>query len=169
MMTISEEYRNMSNSRTIDKYQDILDSRDIIERIEELESEREQLADNLSAVQHQVSLVPTEDAEGIEAAEQNAANAAEALLDWDSDNAEELAALKALQDEAEGYCEDWKYGAALIRDSYFTDYAQELLQDIGDLPKDIPHYIVIDWEATARNIQQDYTSVEFDGVTYWVR
>ncbi len=45
----------------------------------------------------------------------------------------------------------------------------EMLSDIGDLPRDIPHYIVIDEDATARNIQQDYTSVDFDGATYWVR
>lgn len=108
---------------------DIIDSRDIIARIEELEGadERDE----------------AEDAE--------------------------LAALKALQDEASGYAEDWLYGAALIRGTYFTDYVMELLSDIGALPRDIPHYIVIDEEATADNIRQDYTSVDFDGVEYWVR
>jgi hypothetical protein len=40
---------------------------------------------------------------------------------------------------------------------------------IGDMPKEIPSYIVIDWDATAENIQADYTSVDFDGVTYWIR
>jgi hypothetical protein len=81
----------------------------------------------------------------------------------------ELAALESLAEEAEGYADDWKYGAALIRESYWVEYVQELLEDIGDLPKDLPHYIEIDWEKTARNIQVDYTSVDFDGVTYWVR
>lgn len=87
----------------------------------------------------------------------------------DEDEGNEYIALKALADEAEAYSEDWTYGSTLIRDSYFSDYVQELLEDCGDLPKDLPHYVVVDWEATARNIRQDYTSVDFDGVTYWVR
>src|SRR5262249_45105724 len=86
-----------------------------------------------------------------------------------SEDALEYANLKALADEAEGYSPDWTYGSTLVRDSYFTTYTQELCEDIGDVPRNLPSYIEIDWEATARNIRQDYTSVEFDGVTYWVR
>jgi hypothetical protein len=149
-------------TRTINKYQDILDSRDIIARIEELESELE--------VHHEEATEANEtnlDFEEWLQAVRKDQSPAHAHEYWEE--VVELQTLRTLADEAEGYCEDWKYGAALIRDSYFTDYAQELLQDCDELPKDIPHYIVIDWEATARNIQQDYTSVEFDGVTYWVR
>jgi hypothetical protein len=42
-----------------------------------------------------------------------------------------------------------------------------LLEDIGDLPKNLPSYltITVDYDA----LQMDYTSVEFDGVTYWYR
>ena len=86
----------------------------------------------------------------------------------------ELARLEAFMSEMEGRGgdEQWRgawYPVTIIRDSYFVDYCQELCADIGDIPRDMPAYLVIDWEATARNIQQDYTSVEFDGVTYWVR
>jgi hypothetical protein len=87
----------------------------------------------------------------------------------DCSDALEFETLKTFADEAEGYAPDWTYGATLVRDSYFTTYAQELCEDIGDVPRNLPSYIEIDWEATARNIRQDYTSVEFDGVTYWVR
>jgi hypothetical protein len=136
----------------INNSDDVIDSRDVIARIEELESdletERELLADH-----------PAEP--DTPAREFRLSNIAEYEA--------ELTALKALQAEAEGYCPDWTYGATLIRDSYFTEYARELVSDIGDLPKEIPHYIEIDWEATARNIRMDYTAVEFDGVTYWVR
>ena len=38
------------------------------------------------------------------------------------------------------------------------EFAQELLEDSEDYLRDIPHYIIIDWEATARNIMYDYTS-----------
>jgi hypothetical protein len=43
------------------------------------------------------------------------------------------------------------------------------LEDVGDLPRGIPSYIVIDWAATADNLKVDYTEVDFDGVTYLVR
>ena len=41
--------------------------------------------------------------------------------------------------------------------------------DIGDLPKDLPAYIVIDWDKTANNIEADYTTVDYDGVEYLIR
>jgi antirestriction protein len=41
------------------------------------------------------------------------------------------------------------------------EFTQDLIESCGDLPKDIPHYIHIDWEATARDIMMDYT--EQDG------
>lgn len=56
-----------------------------------------------------------------------------------------------------------------MRESYFTEYAQELCEDIGDVPKNLHSYIAIDWEQTAENIKVDYTEVDFDGVTYLIR
>lgn len=127
-------------ANTISNSDDVIDSRDVIARIEELREERD-------------------------ASYGTDATWAENY----PDDADELKALEALAEEASGYAADWTYGATLIRDSYFEEYARELVSDIGDLPKDLPHYIEIDWERTARNIQMDYTAVEFDGVTYWVR
>ena len=53
---------------------------------------------------------------------------------------------------------DW-YPITLIRDTHFADAMQELCEDIGDLPKGFPAYMVIDWEATAENLRGDYSSV----------
>jgi hypothetical protein len=63
---------------------------------------------------------------------------------------------------------DW-YPGYLIRDSSFTDYAREMLEDCGTIPRDLPSWVEIDWEATARNVRIDYTPVEIDGATYWYR
>lgn len=43
----------------------------------------------------------------------------------------------------------------------------ELLEDIGDIPKDLPCYLTIKVDYVA--LQQDYSSVEIDDVTYWYR
>ena len=88
----------------------------------------------------------------------------------DADEIEERAALVALAEQAEGYAADWQYGEQLIRDSYFKDYAMELAEDIGavDANASWPN-TCIDWDQAARELQMDYTSVEFAGVTYWIR
>lgn len=54
----------------------------------------------------------------------------------------------------------------LIHDSHFEDYVEELLRDCGDVPDKLPWYVVIDWEATAKNIRGDYSELEWDGHTY---
>lgn len=80
----------------------------------------------------------------------------------------ELEALKALTSEAEG-CADWEYGEALIRYSYFKNYAEELFDDCyaSEIPENLRSYI--DYEAFARDLKFDYTSVDFGGVEYLIR
>lgn len=41
-----------------------------------------------------------------------------------------------------------------------VDFTQELLESCGDIPKDLPAYIHIDWEATAYDIMMDYTEID---------
>ena len=36
-------------------------------------------------------------------------------------------------------------------------FVQNLIEDAGELPKDLPAYIHIDWETTARDIMMDYS------------
>ena len=117
----------------IDNGQDIIDSRDVIERVAELTKKAEDVG----------------------------------LTDEERD---ELDALADLASEAEGYTSDWVYGEALIRDSYFEEYARELADDIGAIDANASWPLgCIDWERAASELQQDYTSVDFDGVTYWTR
>jgi len=90
-------------------------------------------------------------------------------IERDEEEEEEFKALSAFAKEAEDYAEDWLHGAALIHESYFTTYVQEMLEQCCEIPRDLPHYIVIDWEATAQNIRIDYTEIDFDGQAYLVR
>lgn len=88
----------------------------------------------------------------------------------DDDEQEELHALKELAEQCERYSGDWKYGATLIRDDYFEEYAQELAEDLGLINGNAswPNNC-IDWEQAANDLKYDYTSVDFNGVTYWIR
>ncbi len=143
---------------------DIIDSRDVIRRIRDLESERESLEDDLNTA------IEADADSSDSATEVDVADAREALAEWDEgDEAAELKALKAFADEASGYCSDWSYGATLIHESYFPDYCRQMVVDIGDLPNDIPAYLAIDWDTTADTLRADYTEVDFDGETYLVR
>lgn len=129
---------------TIENTEDVIDSRDIIARIEELESCRD---DHES------------DPTGGHFSDEDAA---------------ELAALLALAAEAES-SPDWTYGEQLIRRSYFVDYIAEIIDDCYELPKELTsgnwpyRHITIDYKAAADEAEQDYMSVDFDGVEYLIR
>lgn len=112
---------------------DVIDSRDIIARVEELQA---------------------------------LANEPE----WTLEHQDELAALEALAKQGADYADDWDYGETLIRDSYFETYAQDLADDIGAINSEAqwPNNC-IDWKRAARELQMDYTAIDFDGVTYWIR
>lgn len=121
---------------------DIIDSRDICERISQLEVD--------AAAEGEYSI-----------SEREAFRA-------------ELKELEALVEVIDNYGGDKADdGVTLIRDSHFEDYAEELANDIGaidDRKGQAPWPLYcIDWERAARDLQMDYTSVEFDGVTYWFR
>src|SRR5690349_10800114 len=59
---------------------------------------------------------------------------------------------------------DWEYGATLIRDDYFTEYAQELAEDIGAVDPNASWPLsYIDWGAAANALKQDYMDVSFLG------
>jgi hypothetical protein len=87
----------------------------------------------------------------------------------DSDDPSILA-LGELIDECEDYVEDWKYGVSIIRDTYFRNYAMDLADELGLMPDGYVWPIsCIDWDQAERELQMDYTSVNFGGVIYWVR
>lgn len=126
--------RDISNSA------DIIDSREVVERIEELTSERDYFE-------------PEGD---------------ETWADANPDDAEELAALEALAEEGEGAA-DWNHGATLIRDDYFEQYARSYADDIGAYnPSATWPLNHIDWKAAAEELQAGYFNVDYDGVTYWI-
>ena len=94
------------------------------------------------------------------------------LTAMDNKDAKEHALLFDLLDDLKGNGgdEQWRgdwYPSTLIRDTYFNEAMDEMLEDIGDLPKNLPSYltICIDYKA----LQMDYSCTEINGVTYWYR
>jgi hypothetical protein len=140
----------------------VIDSRDVISRIEELEDELQAAYDQF-----------LEDYTG----------PGEALLDFkdwltetsnsgthiDQDDAAELIKLRELAEQCEGYG-DWAHGEALISRDHFVKYAQELADDTGAVSRDVkwPNSH-IDWYAAAEELEQDYMSVTFNGEEYLMR
>lgn len=134
--------------RDVSNRKDVIDSRDVIARIEELEEERD----------------------SFEAGSGEAREGAESWAEAFPEEAEELKILSALAEEAEGYASDWRHGEALIRDTHFEDYARQLAEDIGAIKGNESWPLnCIDWERAASELKYDYTSVDFGGVEYWIR
>lgn len=89
---------------------------------------------------------------------------------YDQDEIEEM---QERVDEIEALgegIEDWIYGATMIPEHDFEDYAREFAEDIGAISADTSWPATcIDWERAARELAMDYTSVEWEGTTYYVR
>ena len=96
----------------------------------------------------------------------------------DEDDIEERDELKALLDELDGGGgdEEWRgswYPITLIDDSFMEEYAKEFAEDIGAIGaigRDMPWPTnCIDWKWAIDEFKMDYSTVEFDGRTYWYR
>ena len=133
-----------------------LDTRDLNDRKIELEGYRDAL-DTARAL--------LAEAETEQEKEQAQESVELAEIDFGEAEAEELAELEELESEIS----EWRHGETLILVSDFVEYVEEMLKDCGDLPKDIPWYIAIDWQKTADNIAIDYSIVTYQGQDYYVR
>jgi hypothetical protein len=154
-------------SSEITNSQDIIDSRDVMARIKELDEERESLANAFVVAQD--ALYDPSKSEEVSEHKEAITDAQTELEDWDEENGEELKNLKALTEEGEGYG-DWQHGATLIRDSYFEDYAKQTAEDLGLISSETQWPATcIDWEKAAKELKQDYTCVDFAGEDYYIR
>ncbi|MCK9521149.1 MAG: hypothetical protein M0R74_19320 [Dehalococcoidia bacterium] len=162
-------------TQTLDDFSgaDIIDSRGVEARIDELESEVTAWDDTKTELEEALEDAKADpDEEGrdrvdIEEAE---ADLQAHLSDADDiDTArEELKTLTELRDGCGS--REWAYGLTLINESYFQEYAQQLADDIGAVNKDMSWpYTCIDWDQAAEELKQDYSSVDFEGETYYYR
>ncbi len=146
----------------------ILDSRDVIARVEELEKESEAASEELKELEERKADGPLSEADEARCVELTTLCEKSGGFD-DEDDFEEYKRLRRLCREGEQEASDWADGATLILDSYFEEYAQELADDIGAVSRDAKwpanH---IDWAAAAEELQTDYASITYGDSAYWV-
>ncbi len=130
----------MTTANKLDLTADIIDVRDIIARVEAIESEGDDTF----------------------------------LADTDPETLGEARTLRMILNDLEGnggdeqFRGEW-YPVTLIADHHFTAYARELLEDCDVIPADLPAYVHIDWQRTARDIAVDYSTVTIQGREYLYR
>lgn len=142
------------------KGNDIIDSRELTEHYEDLQS------DFIDSYNEWAEENDFETIEDWEEAEND-------LYEHDttgifSADFEELEELRDFIEELEGYG-DFAHGETIINDDYWEEYVKELLEDCGTIPSDLPWYVIIDWTATANNIEQDYIQASWGNITYYMR
>lgn len=54
----------------------------------------------------------------------------------------------------------------LILEERFPEYVEEMASDLGYVGKDVPEWIVVDWEKSAEKLNPDYSDAEIDGYRY---
>lgn len=134
-----------TETKAISNSADIIDVRDIIERVEEL---------------HALGAVGSHAVDNEDHTEED----------------EELHLLEELLGDLQGNGGDYEwqghwYPVSLIRDSYWEDDCREFAEDMhGEAIRNAAWPMnCIDWTQAANERQMDYSSVEFDDVTYWYR
>ena len=167
----------------VDLAADFIDVRDIIARVEQLESELKPAYYRCGGCDSLHPLFFTNDCrDDANRFASDELDAKHGELGWDEVDEEsedldreELSKLTELLDDLRGnggdeeWCNSW-YPVSLIRESHFEDYARELAEDIGAIDRNANWPLAyIDWEAAAEALLVDYTSTEIEGVTYYYR
>ena len=88
----------------------------------------------------------------------------EAKEDGEDFDEDRLKDLEELKEELSGY--GWDYGITLIQDYDFRGYADEFFDECyaNEIPENIKTYI--NYQEFADDLEQDYSSVDFDGGSY---
>ncbi len=133
----------------------VLDTRDLIERRDEL---KEGILNSfLETFEHYKER--TESFEDILFEE-------EEIQEWKEDWEDDLQEIEQIDKIEYTLGREFEYGVTLVREDYWEEYVEDLLVEIGYLPKDLPCWIEIDWASTAYNVKQDYEEVLYQGDTY---
>lgn len=82
---------------------------------------------------------------------------------------EEYEAIRQFGEELSELNVDYVHGGTVISEMHWEEYVEEFVTECDYIPRDFPHWIVIDWEQTSANFSQDYGIVSYDGTDYYIR
>jgi antirestriction protein len=138
---------------------DVIDSRDLLAELRDLLEDSFYDYDNDPADAHREE--GYEDLAGV----------------WDAltpEDRERVQAIRGLLDELPESTVDSatgnSWGSTLIHENYFEQHARELADDIGAIDRNATWPTqYIDWSAAADALKVDYSEIEWEGETYYVR
>lgn len=148
---------------TFDYNDDIIDSRDLYKRQQELDSLKSEVEDAQAEYDEAV-----ENFENDEGTQEAVDDALKALKDAQDEFAlpeqQELDMLNNLENEID----DWMHGTTLIEESHFPTYAKQYASDVAEMPDDLRWpFNCIDWDRAAEELKSDFTEVTIDGNTFY--
>ena len=139
----------------------IIDTRDLQTRLDELEALRDAVTEAETNLQNHVT---PEDETDFEKHDLEV-ELERAQEEFGEDEQKELTELENISNEISSF----RDGEAMIPVDDFEEYAQELAEDIGAIDRraswPLNH---IDWTAAASALSQDYTEVSYQGTDYYV-
>ena len=131
----------------LSKYDDMVNANDIDARIDEIETEMSCAFEAAVAFDFESVF-----ADGVS-----------------TDDVEELRTLRSVRDQASAYSNDWRHGVTLISDRYFKQYAMDYAEESAGVSSSAWPFTCIDWDKAAAELRTDWTSIDFDGETFWLR
>jgi DNA repair exonuclease SbcCD ATPase subunit len=161
--------RYLDISELNDRLSELEDKRDAVALDEESLASAKELLDAHVPPTDGTDDVDVEDLEREVEAAQDRLNAS--IADFGAEEEKELEKLEDLKNEiGESRGKISEDNGPFIHENDFQDYAKELAEDIGAIPNDVSWPCdCIDWEYAARELQVDYSAVEWDGVSYYYR
>jgi hypothetical protein len=157
---------------------DVIDSRAIIARFDELNDEYNSLVEALEEAESEFRSISNSDESSLvehQDAENSVAEANESLDEFNSSfDKDELDTLREVVREGEN-SPDWNHGETLIHESFFETYIEDLINDCYELPKEMnsgqwPYrHLTLDISSAAEEAKQDYYEIEVEGNVYFIR
>ena len=148
--------------------QDIIDSRDIIAHLDEIQEAVDTLDEEI--VEKDEEQAQTDNGQVYDVL-----NHEIRLLEREKEEIEQYRSwLDSELDEATG-SPDWIRGEALIHEDYFEEYIKQLIHDCFEMPSDMKsgdwpyRHMYIRYDAAASEAKIDYIETEIAGETFFIR
>jgi hypothetical protein len=134
---------------------DVFDSRDILEKIDELKSEALSLKNEIFELRQKRKLSDV------------------SLIQYQKKIiTKEITILQNFKQDCENYTSEFESGATIISWRYFDDYCEEYAYEFGYISKSKnysnPLYNCIDWRQWADFMRQDFAEVSCEGGNYFI-